>query len=565
LPTVQIIQKSYLLEYNRLKKHLLIIFIFFFQNQFGQELSLKIMSDSTTDQSSIDSLGFQKKHSNAKKVLAEVQKFSNQLLQLGYLEHEIVESKKINDTLYQFKFSLGVATKSIYIYTEKESTIFGMENDTIVIPINTTTSFLQKKLNELELKGFSLAKVQLIDFKKEKNKLFARLKIEANKKRILDEIVINGYEKFPNGHKKNIQRLYRKKIFNKSNLNKIYEDFNNFRFINQTRYPEILFSNDRTKIYVYLEKAKANRFDGYIGFANDENANLNFTGYLDLALANILNAGEEFNLYWRSDDNKQVTFNAGIEIPYIFKSPLALKANLNIFRQDSTFQNTKTSIDLGYYFTNTKKLFLGYQSTTSSDIQNTNSNFISDFNSKFATATFEYKKYAVDGLFPQKTNFILKNGFGQRTSKLEGIQQTFLELNLSHNLYLNKRNILNIRSQNFYLNSTNFITNELYRFGGIQSIRGFNENSLQANTFASLLTEYRFILASNIYVHSVLDYGFYEDRTYSRQNNLLGLGIGIGILSKNGVLNLIYANGRPTEQAIKLANSVLHIKFISTF
>ena len=125
--------------------------------------------------------------------------------------------------------------------------------------------------------------------------------------------------------------MYRKKTFNKSNLNKIYKDFNNFRFITQTRYPEILFTEDSTKVYVYVEKAKANKFDGYIGFANDDNNKLKFTGYLDLALTNILNTGEEFNLYWKSDDDKQVTFNAGIEIPYVFKSPLGIKANLNIF------------------------------------------------------------------------------------------------------------------------------------------------------------------------------------------------------------------------------------------
>lgn len=547
-------------------KKIALFFLFFVcQNHFGQELALQIISVKDTEKKVIDSLGYQQKHSNVKSILDEVQKFSNLLLQIGFLENELLDNKRVNDTLYQFNFKLGIPTKWLHIYVEKESTLLGFEKDTLVIPISTAASFLQKKLALLELKGFSLATLRLVDFKKENDKLFALLKIDTNKKRVLDEIVINGYEKFPLGHKKNIERLFRKKTFNKSNLNKIYSDFNNFRFINQTRYPEILFSNDSTKVYVYLEKAKANRFDGYIGFANDENENLNFTGYLDLALSNILNSGEELNLYWRSDDNKQVTFNAGIEIPYIFKSPLALKANLNIFRQDSTFQNTKTAVDLGYYFTNAKKLFVGYQFTTSSDIQNANTALITDFESSFATATFEYKKYIDDALFPQQTNFVLKNGFGQRRSKSEANQQTFVELNVSHNLHFNKRNVLHLRSQNFYLQSTNFITNELFRFGGIQSVRGFNENSLQANTFASLLTEYRFVLSPSLYAHSVLDYGFYEDQTTSTSNNLLGLGFGIGILSKNGILNLVYANGSTDKQAIKLGNSVLHIKFISRF
>ena len=535
------------------------------QNNFGQQLSLKIFSTVSSEKKVIDSLGYQKNHSNAKQILDEVQKFSNQLIQIGYLENELLASEKLNDSLYQFDFKLGTHTKSIHIYVEKSSAHINFEKDTLIVPINKVESFLKQQLAELELKGFSLATLKLVDFQKQNNTLYAILKVDTNKKRVVNEIVINGYEKFPEGHKKNMQRLYRKKKFNKNNLDKIYKDFNNFRFITQTRYPEILFTEDSTKVYVYLEKAKANKFDGYIGFSNDEESKLKFTGYLDLSLINILNSGEEFNLYWKSDDNKQVTFNAGIEIPYIFKSPLGVKANLNIFKQDSTFQNTKTAIDLGYYFTNNTKLYLGYQSTESSDIQNSNNSAISDFESSFVTSTFEYKNYIDELLFPEKTKLIFKTGIGNRSSKLETNKQTFFEVNFSHNLYLNKRNVVYLKSQNFYLSSNKFIINELYRFGGIQSIRGFNENSLQANTFTSLLTEYRFILSTNLYIHSVLDYGFYQDPTSKTKNNLLGLGFGFGILSKNGLFNLIYANGSTGRQAIKLANSVVQIKFTTKF
>ncbi|WP_026978420.1 ShlB/FhaC/HecB family hemolysin secretion/activation protein [Flavobacterium tegetincola] len=548
-----------------MKKLFLVCFLFVYQMHFGQALSLQIISEDTTEQAVIDSLGYQTKHGDVKRILDEVQKLTEVLVQKGYLENELLDSNKISDSLYQFKLKLGFRTKAVHIYVGGASKYLAFEKDTIVLPIDKTELFLQQQLNALELKGFSFATLKLVDFKKQDNALFAQLKVATNTIRTLDAIVINGYDNFPVAHKKNMQRLFSKKTFNKNALSTLYKEFNKFRFVNQTRYPEILFSEDSTKVYVYLEKAKSNKFDGYIGFANDENSKLTFTGYLDLALTNILNAGEEFNLYWKSDDNKQVTFNAGIEIPYIFKTPLGVRANLNIFRQDSTFQNTKTALDLGYYFTYNKKLFLGYQSTESSDIQNTNTALINDFESRFLTSTFEYKNYIDDPLFPEKTKFILKSGIGQRDSKLEISKQTFLDLNISHNLYLNKNNSIHLRTQSFYLQSTSYITSELYRFGGIQSIRGFNENSLQANSYVSLLTEYRFTVAPNLYLHSVLDYGYYQDQTTGTKNNLLGLGFGLGILSKNGILNLIYANGSTNDQAIQLANSIIHIKFITKF
>jgi hemolysin activation/secretion protein len=105
----------------------------------------------------------------------------------------------------------------------------------------------------------------------------------------------------------------------------------------------------------------------------------------------------------------------------------------------------------------------------------------------------------------------------------------------------------------------------LYRFGGINSIRGFNENSLQGTVFSSLMTEYRYVLSSNIYVHSIIDYGYYQDQTSKTKDNLLGLGFGFGLLTKNGLFNLIYANGSTKNQAIKLSNSIVHISLKSTF
>ena len=136
---------------------------------------------------------------------------------------------------------------------------------------------------------------------------------------------------------------------------------------------------------------------------------------------------------------------------------------------------------------------------------------------------------------------------------------------MKHNFYLNNTNIVNLKSQNYYLQSADYIINELYRFGGINSIRGFNENTLQGTMFSSILTEYRYVLSPSIYVHSIIDYAYFQDKTTNLKGNLLGLGFGFGILTKNGLLNLVYANGSTKDQAIKLSNSIVHISLKANF
>jgi hemolysin activation/secretion protein len=209
---------------------------------------------------------------------------------------------------------------------------------------------------------------------------------------------------------------------------------------------------------------------------------------------------------------------------------------------------------------------VGYQATESSDIQNTNNFSISDFSNTFYTTNFEYAAFRPeDILFPQQTIASVRAGIGSRESNQTTNNQFFTTVNLSHNFYLNQKNVVNIRSQNHYLQSDTYIVNELFRFGGINSIRGFNENSLQANMFTSILTEYRFVPAPNIYIHSIIDYGYFRDESSKNGGGLLGLGIGFGLLTNNGLLNLVYSNGSTDDQSIKLSNSIVHISFKTTF
>src|SRR5690606_4018611 len=143
-------------------------------------------------------------------------------------------------------------------------------------------------------------------------------------------------------------------------------------------------------------------------------------------------------------------------------------------------QNTKTDINLGYYLNHNSKIYLGYQSTESSDLQNINNSTISDFNNSYFTSTYEYKKTdSNNSLMPGKAFLNSIIGLGKRetnndTETADPSKQFYINLNAAYNFELNNKNFININSQNFYLDSKNYISNELFRFGGMNSIRGFS-------------------------------------------------------------------------------------------
>ena len=555
---------------------IMILFLIYISG-YAQNFNLKISGNNKTENTIIDSLNYIRKHSNIKSVINESNITIEKLYKKGYLDIKTLENHKENDSTYTYKFSLGNKIKYTYIYTGRNNSFFDsseIKNDTLIIPYEETENYINQKIIDAEKQGFALNKIKLENIRRKNLIIYADLNFNSEKKRSVNSIIINytndnRKDYFPKGHLKQLNKKYISKTFNQKTIKELYEDINNFGFINQAKYPEILFTNDSTKVYIYIEKRKANTFDGYIGFSNDEDKKLNLNGYLDITLQNTIKAGEQFSLYWKSDGNQQKTFNTKLEIPYIFKSPLGIKAQLNIFKQDSTFQNTKTAIDLGYYINYNSKIYLGYQSTESSDIQNTNNTSISDFKNSFITSTFDYiKTDAVNYLQARKANVNLVIGLGKRNTNnqpetLPSSNQFYTNLNFSYNFKLNEKNFININSQNFYLKSKNYIVNELFRFGGLYSIRGFSENSLQANLFSSILTEYRYIVSKNLYINSILDYGIYQDLTrITNKNNvekLTGIGMGLNIQTANGILKINLTNGASENQKAKLYNSIINI------
>ena len=287
-----------------MNKILTFILFFFFLNSFGQNLYLKIVGQNEKQTKIIDSIGYTNSFSNAKGITDENKLVSEKLLKLGFLEQEILESKKQNDSTFLYSYDIGLKTNFIHIYVgrflESENwNLYQAKNDTLSLPFSESESFLNSTLKKLESKGFSMAKIKLVNIKKNRGYITADLNVTYDRKRQLNDIVFNGYEKFPIGHKNNLKRLYKKRVFNQDNLEKLYKDIAQYRFVKQTKYPEILFTKDSTKVFVYVEKAKSNNFDGFIGFANDENKKVIFTGYLDLTLNNVLNSGEKLALYWK--------------------------------------------------------------------------------------------------------------------------------------------------------------------------------------------------------------------------------------------------------------------------
>jgi hypothetical protein len=551
-------------------------------NCCAQKYYLKIKGVDPRETTIIDSLNYKIEHTDAKAVEEEIRKTRDSLISHGYIETKTVSNIRTNDSSYCASVSLGIKIRAIRFTisgTTEVKKIIGVELDSIVIPYNRIERFLNEKKTQLETAGYILSTFELQNISQKHSLLYANLVIRENKQKKINliQVVQNSNNKFhfPDGHLKQINKRFQNIVLSQTSINKINEEFEKYNFARQTKYPETLFTKDSTKVYVYLEKQNSNNFDGFIGFNNNENQKINISGYLNLQLENILNAGEEFRLNWKSDGNSQTTFNTLLEIPYLFKSPFGLKTQINIFKQDSIFQNTRTSLEVSYYLKYNTRMYLGRESTSSSDIQNTNNGTISDFKNNFITSSFHYiLRDPSNYMNPEKASINLKLGLGKRentnTLTSDNINnQSYIELRTNYTLYLSKKNHFNIRGAYLNLNSKFYGTNELYRFGGINSIRGFQENSLQAKTYLVLATEYRYLLNTNFYINTIADYGYYtlpDNSVLTNFNkNLLSAGLGLGLLTKSGLIKISAVKNYNKETKTDIYNTLVHLSYNVNF
>ena len=100
---------------------------------------------------------------------------------------------------------------------------------------------------------------------------------------------------------------------------------------------------------------------------------------------------------------------------------------------------------------------------------------------------------------------------GVRELKTNTENQQRISTLFSHIFNLNNKNSIYFQNHASMLISDSFIENELFRFGGINTMRGFDENSIDATLFAVLNTEYRYSFTSSMFLHTIIDLGYFEN------------------------------------------------------
>jgi len=542
-----------------------------FQSAFTQEIELKIL----VNDSIFNLVDYEHLHQSENSLYSEIDSVKSKLQGIGYLNNQ-VENVQKQDSHFIAHLILGKNTKQIKIFYNSKSSYENVvkkyssdfTDSYFIIDMQDVSKTMNEIVQQFEIDGKSFSEVFLKNIHLEKNELVAELTINSTKSRTIDKIIVKGYEKFPTSFIKHNLNLKTKTVFNTNKLQHASDAIQSIPFVTELKTPEVLFTNDSTTVYLYLQKTKANRFDGLIGFSTNDTGKLKFNGYLDLLLNNVLNKGEVISIKWKSNGDERVLFDLAFVAPYIFKSPITPSINFNIYKQDSTFLNIHTKINRAYTINQFSEAAAKFESENSNDLKSENTqNTIEGFKSTFFGASYIYRRPDYDSPIQNKLYFEASALWGKRDLTENNIKTNQQKYGLIayYHWMLNQKSSVFIQNKSGLLISDNLISNELYRIGGSNSIRGFDEESIFASAYSIINLEYRYHLASLSYLYSITDFAYVQNDIINDNTQLFGFGVGYVFTTKNGAIDISYALGKRNDFPIDFQNSRFHIRLLQFF
>jgi outer membrane protein assembly factor BamA len=530
----------------------------------SQNFELNLLSKVKKENIVLSKINYQNKHKDSTSIENEITSVTNYLKKRGYFLNTVDSLIYIKRKVTAY-FSLKERIKSItleikpsYIeYIDKNKT----KNNKIKIPIENLDKLLSSIASKLDKQGKSFSSVEINNITLDKDKLSGSLLIKESKKRTINKIKIKGYEEFSKAYLKKYLRIQEGYIFNEDIIERTSKLTKRLSFIDQIKEPEILFTKDSTILYIYLRKKPNNSLDALVNFATEENGDFLLNGNVDLELNNILNSGEQIKLFWNRIGQERQEFKLSTIIPYIFKSNITPQITFSLYRQDSSFTNINFKTSLSYNLNDKTSVSAFYSIENSENLEST-SNDIKEYDNYFLGLNYDYNNLKEKTIYNELL-FTLSTGIGSRKSENQSFQQFNLKSSLYYLVKFNQKNQFYIRNETGLLDSKNYLTNELLRIGGANSIRGFNEQSIFAEQYSFFNLEYRFITNQNSFLYTITDIGGYKQA--NNYQSLLGLGFGYLFGNDKYTINLALAAGKFDSSKIDVQNTKFLISWVNYF
>jgi outer membrane protein assembly factor BamA len=445
----------------------------------------------------------------------------------------------------------------------------------------------RKVLVWCENNGYPFAMVRFDSITVEDSRMSALYQVDRGPLILFDTAEVKGTAKLSKAYLFNYLSLRPGTPYSQVSVRKIRVRLKELPFVTEARPFELGFTDSTARPVFFLQQKKASQFNGVIGVLpnNAESGKVYVTGDLRLRLHNVFGHAELLDFNWSNPQPRSQDLKIKFSYPFLFDMPFGVDADLTLFKKDTIFLEFFRQLGLRYYLQGNSSIraFAGIRS----------SNLISTVGYENITTLPAYAdirtvQYGL-GTMLERIDYRLnpRRGFVLDVSASAGVrtitknakvnQEVYDGLDLRTTQYrgevtgdvyfpLGGRGVINLNVLGGLLESPTLFRNELFRLGGLRTLRGFDEQSILASRYIGGRFETRFILDQNSYLLAFYNRAYVEDRSEGfSSDDPFGFGAGLTFDSRIGIFSFIYALGSREGNPVEFRSGKIHFGILNTF
>ena len=454
-------------------------------------------------------------------------------------------------------------------------------------------------IQSAENSGYPFASVRLDSFQYGEN-ISAKLMLTKNDLIKYDTLRIFGKTKVKRVFLKNYLGLKTNRAYNESNISRIKQRLNELQFVEQIQPHTVEFQNGKAAVNLYLKDKRASQFNFLLGFLpGSSGQKLLVTGEARIHLFSPFGVGEEIFLEWQKLQPKTQRLDIRLTYPYIAGLPLGINARFELYKRDTTYLDIDGDYGVQYQTIGSNYLRASLKQKTTI-LLNPDTAFVRqrralptnlDINSnEFA---LEYFVQKLDYRFNPTSGYVLRLGGSagvKRIRKNNTIASMFDEIagksfeylydsirtksfqfkiSLAFDKYwrLAPRHTIKTAIDGKYFYSPLVFENEMYRLGGVSSLRGFDDQSIFTPYYLMANLEYRFLLSKNSYFSAFFNSAMVKNNAANQKqfDFPYGFGAGAAIETKAGIFGITYAMGTQQNNKFSFRSAKIHFGYVNYF
>ncbi len=483
---------------------------------------------------------------------------------------------------YLFAQVQSQSDTATYIYKgEKREFEVRSINDSLCFEDNKPLQLAASKLEYHNNHGFPFCNVQLTDPRQTGSSLSVNLQIDQGPFVEFDSLVLSKKIRTNQVFIERTLGIERGEPYSESAYRKVDQRMSRMPFLEQVGPKDISFKNGKSSVYLELKEQSSNSFEGVLSLLPNQSTNgLMFTGFVNLHLDNLFYSGKSLSLEWNRFDIQSQSLDFSYHHPFIGGTKLLVGVDFALLKQDTSFISRNFDLAVGTYLTDKGIINFNYHKSGGTLIDGDSATFTQtgavDFERNLYGVSFNYGQYAQPVNYGNQFKSFVSVAFGDKkinentninSEAYDSLSQNsrvlMLDIKLKAQRILAKRTVLFNQMEFGSIVNDRVFSNEVYRLGGLRTLRGFNEQSIYSSQYALSRLELR------QYFESRSHFMLFYDQLYTRYDGKtdwpLGFGVGFSLSSNRSLFNFAMALGKSKDYPLDLANIKIHFGYISKF